>query len=163
MNSLDPNLMAYPILCALTVKAATARELSHKLQQPLTNVRRRLRKIEAQGLIVQRRDWRWQMIVNLGQAGAKSPILGPQEAPEEIEKPPATTSPQLDTRPTYEVPEAPEGTSEKALRISVRMKVPATLSHGEVSMGTPGRCLVCQNVTPMKYGVSSVCPNCARK
>ena len=161
--TLDPNLMAYPILAALTFEASTAKELSHKLLMPLANVRRRLRRIEAQGLIVQRRDWRWQMIVNLSQNGSGKAVLGHTEAVEEPVAPPSITTPQLDMRSVYRTPEAPEGTSSKALRISERMKVPATLSHGEVCMGSPGRCILCRNVTPLRYGTESVCPTCARK
>ena len=62
----------------------------------------------------------------------------------------------------YKAPKLRAQVSDKALKVSKHFRVPAHLGgKGEAGMGKLGAC-ACGKSTPLRYGVVSVCPLCAR-
>ncbi|MHA2068492.1 MAG: hypothetical protein ACXABY_29370, partial [Candidatus Thorarchaeota archaeon] len=127
-----------------------------------------------QGIVVQKADRRWQMIVGLRVETApdtpsdpqKQVKLGPGSVSTGSELPRGVTDPGNAPQgpELYKAPKAPNGTSAQALKASKHFRVPAFIRRfGEASVAALGECVGCGNATPLRYGTESLCPLCARK
>jgi hypothetical protein len=182
---LDVSFGALPLLTALCHKPMNRIELRRQLQTSASSVTKYLGELIDHGLIVERLDRKFQVIVALkyearpeirGKVVTAEPtpeaIVYEPEAPSEPVLPvPAPPAPVLAPVVSQLPPRAANGRYEHmpvapaARRISQTMNVPAYLpNRGEVQVVQQvGECEGCQVTTPFRWGKHVLCPKCGRK
>jgi DNA-binding MarR family transcriptional regulator len=137
------------------------KELSQACGMSLARTRVHVKRLEEAGLIVHRKDSKYQSVVVL------VPVRASEAARANVQSSGGAPRVEPETKPEtlYEAkPERSTKASEKAKRISGRFNIPAYMhEYGEVSVGKQTKCSRCSNGTPLKYGTRPFCAPCARK
>jgi hypothetical protein len=167
---------AFPVLAAIARRPMTTSEVARVLGMRPDAIRKKIQVLEKWGYIVKRSgDNRWVMIVRLmavtmaarsvpGVTPNEDPailvgdvVLEPQDAPE-----PAQDEVQPPV-PEEEPSEGSESPTGGRYRVALQLGVPESLQNlGVLRLGRIEPCVGCGRQSPVKYGDSSVCKECAR-
>ncbi len=160
--------LSLPIMVALTRRPMNAAEVGRTLLITAASAGERLRALERAGWVVRRAsDKRWVMRV----------VLEPKPLPDLTQLKEARQEAEIAPEPPVLVRVAPtpapppknaperlvDAGDAKSSKTAKTLNLPSYLDGaGELSVGAGARCSVCGKGTPVKYGVTAICPVCAR-
>jgi biotin operon repressor len=138
----------------------SGREIARALLISHDSANRRLDTLRAKGYVVKNHARRWVSIVRLAPTDVKhDPTLGLVDVPTKKEFGPFASVPE----PPTAIPEPPlsERAEVRAEMLAKQLGVPKTVNGKTVTLGPVRPCAWCKALTPLKYGLSPTCKNCA--
>lgn len=169
IGGIEPSGISFALLYALSQQPLSKREMWRLTGFSKDAIARAVQRLEAQNVVVKQFDGRYRMVVTLvlpQMPHHGTPQLKPSTVeamgPRPLRRPdPEDPVAKAEKMPKIAPPEHPKA-SERARELAKRINVPAVSSLGELGTGALAKCM-CGAATPFKYGVTAVCPKCARK
>ena len=169
------DLLIFPLLAAVALTPMTSSDLARLMHLGTATTCKRLKRLESLGYVVKRSDNRWVAVVRLRVEGAIKPVGVPgldEGAHLAVEPPTGPSGALEDGLAGISMPHAPpravavpqEVQLTPSQKLARKFKVPEIIDGlGAVGIGAVVGCLHCRKPTPLKYGVSALCPSCSRE